>query len=155
MKKKYFAWIALLLMMCVVTGCGNSKTGQSTNIKVDDPDYYDNVPPTGMGFDLSNEDVFETGYYHVMFDTFSSAVIYFESNNEQDSDIEWAVYITDHELNDEEIDELLNQEPIAINEGSADINAEQWIYVFCNINSKTSASPTNSTFKLYSLRDYA
>lgn len=154
--KKYFSLFVLLSVMSLFFGCSNKMVAQPVNsVEDDSDDYIYDEPPAGMGFDLANEDVFDTGFYHVQYDTFNSAFIYFESNNEPDSDVEWSVYIVDNELEDKELDELLTQEPIAINEGSADIQSGQWIYVFCNINSVTAKSPSDSTFKLYSFRDYA
>lgn len=69
--------------------------------------------------------------------------------------IYWSVYIVDEELSIEEIDNLSTQNPVAINEGSARVNGGQWIYVLCNINSKTTSEASNSTFRFYSFRDYA
>ena len=154
--RKYFRLCILLLLMGIFAGCSNKEAVKASNNIEDDPDDYGyGEPASGMGFIITNEDVFETGYYHVQYDTFYSAYVYFTSNNEADSDVEWRVYVVDHELDDEEIDELLTKEPIAINSGSADIYSGQWIYVFCSVNSKTAESPTNSTFEMYSFADYA
>ncbi len=154
MKRKIFLGIISILLF-IFTGCGNQNAAHSTNNGVIDlPDGVEEEPPAGMGFELTNEDVFETGYYYVQYDSFDGAKIFFESNNEPDSNIEWSVYIVDNELSAEEIEALPSQNQVAINEGSANISGGQWIYVLCNINSKTASSPINATFKLYSFRDY-
>lgn len=153
--RKFFRVLVLLSVISVLAGCSSKEADQPSKDATDDSDYVYDEPPAGLGFDISNEDIFDTGFYSIQYDTFDGAFIYFESNNEQDCDVEWYVYIVDDELDDSQIDELLTQEPIATNEGSASIESGQWIYVFCNINSKTAESPTNSTFNLYSFRDYA
>ena len=169
MSKKTFIGIIAILII-TVTGCGkqmSSKlsndevdnagghTAQSANYQVPDlPDDVDCEPPAGLGIDLSNEEIFETGYYCIQYDSFDGANIFFESNNEKDSDVEWSVYIVDEELSIEEIDNLSTQNPVAINEGSTSVNGGQWIYVLCNINSKTASEPSNSSFRFYSFRDY-
>ncbi|MGN0325901.1 MAG: hypothetical protein ACI4DW_06300 [Lachnospiraceae bacterium] len=165
-KKTYFGILAIMII--TITGCGkqiDSKlsddnggghTTQSTYYQVSDlPDDMDHEPPAGLGIDLSNEEIFETGYYCIQYDSFEEANIFFESNNEKDADIEWSVYIVDEELSIEEIGDLSTQDPVAINEGSARVNGGQWIYVLCNINSKTASEPSNSTFRFYSFRNYA
>ena len=47
---------------------------RSSNFKAPDfPEGMDHEPPQGMGFDISNEDVFEKGYYAVQYDSFPGA----------------------------------------------------------------------------------
>ena len=118
---------------------------KSSNFKAPDlPENMEHEPPQGLGFDISNKDIFEKGYYAVQYDSFSGAYIYWSSTNESGSDIEWSVYLSDKELSEDEIRELSN----AISEG-------QWIYILCNINKETASAPVDSTFHLTSLRDYA
>ena len=111
-------------------------------------------PPIWILVDLTNEDIFEKGYYELYFDTFTSGVADIASNNEPESGIEWKVYISDIQLTEEEIYALEETEPVAINKGTAEIVRGQWIYVLCNINSNTSESPSNSFFGITSTRDY-
>lgn len=154
MKSKKFLLVMLISCIAMV-GCA---TQNSKGQNYQEPDYPDEIeaePPSGLGFDLTNEDVFESGYFCIQYDTFSSADIFFESTNTTDSDVEWSVYIVDNELSSDGVEKMIDtQEPVAVNEGSAGINGGQWIYVFCNVNSKTASEPTNSSFKLYSFRDY-
>ena len=129
---------------------------RSSNFKAPDmPDHMDHEPPQGMGFDISNNDIFEKGYYAVQYDSFSIAYFFWSSTNESGSDIEWSVYLSDTELSEEEIKELSKTEPLAVNEGSDAISEGQWIYVLCNINNETASSPVDSTFHLTSFRAYA
>ena len=53
---------------------------KSSNFKAPDfPDGMDHEPPQGMGFDISNEDIFEKGYYAVQYDSFSGAYFFWSS----------------------------------------------------------------------------
>ena len=129
---------------------------RSSNFKAPDmPDHMDHEPPQGMGFDISNNDIFEKGYYAVQYDSFSIAYFSWSSTNESGSDIEWSVYLSDKELSEDEIKELSKTKPLAVNEGSDAIEEGQWIYVLCNINKETAAAPVDSTFHLSSFRAYA
>lgn len=129
---------------------------RSSNFKAPDmPDDMDHEPPQGMGFDISNEDIFEMGYYAVQYDSFSSAYFFWSSKNNSGSDIEWSVYLSDKELSEDEIKELSKTKPLAVNEGSDSIHEGQWIYVLCSINKETASAPVDSTFHLSSFRSYA
>ena len=128
---------------------------RSSNYKAPDfPENMDHEPPQGMGFDISNEDIFEKGYYAVQYDSFTSAYFFWSSTNNSGSDIEWNVYLTDEELSEDEVKELSKTEPLAVNEGSDSIREGQWIYVLCSINKETASAPVDSTFHLSSYRDY-
>ena len=129
---------------------------RSSNFKAPDmPDDLDHEPPQGMGFDISNEDIFEKGYYAVQYNSFTSAYFFWSSANNSGSDIEWSVYLSDKELTEDEIKELSKTKPLAVNEGSDSIQEGQWIYVLCSINKETASAPVDSTFHLSSFRDYA
>lgn len=133
-----------------------TKSTKSSNFKAPDfPDNIDHEPPQGEGFDITNEDIFEKGYYAFQFDSFSDAYIFWGMKNNSDVDIEWSVYRVDKELSEDEIKELAKTEPLAINEGSDSISEGQWIYVLCNINKETASAPVDSTFYLSSYRGYA
>ena len=129
---------------------------RSSNFKAPDmPDDMDHEPPQGMGFDISNKDIFEKGYYAVRYDSFTMAYFAWSSTNGSGSDIEWSVYLSDNELSEDEIKELSKTKPLAVNEGSDAIREGQWIYVLCNINKETASAPVDSTFHLSSFRNYA
>ena len=129
---------------------------RSSNFKAPDmPDDMDHEPPQGMGFDISNEDIFEKGYYAVQYDSFTSAYFFWSSTNNSGSDIEWSVYLSDTELTEDEIKELSKTKPLAVNEGSDSIYEGQWIYVLCSVNKETAKAPVDSAFRLSSFRDYA
>ena len=129
---------------------------RSSNFKAPDfPDNMDHEPPQGMGFDISNEDIFEKGYYAVQYDSFEGAYLYWSTKNNSGSDIEWSVYLSDKELSEDEIKELAKTKPLAVNEGSDSIREGQWIYVLCSINKETAPAPVDATFHLSSFRDYA
>lgn len=133
----------------------SATTTKSSNFKAPDlPDNMDHEPPEGMGFDISNEDIFEKGYYAVRYNSFSSAYFFWSSTTEPGSDIEWSVYLSDEELSDDEIKELSETEPLAVNEGSDAIRQGQWIYVLCSINKDTASAPVDSRFHLSSYRAY-
>ena len=52
-------------------------TTKSSNFKAPDfPDDIEHEPPQGEGFDITNEDIFEKGYYAFQFDSFSDAYIF-------------------------------------------------------------------------------
>lgn len=128
---------------------------RSSNYKAPDfSDGMDQEPPEGMGFDISNEDIFEKGYYAVQYDSYSGAYFYWSTTNNSGSDIEWSVYLSDKELSEDEIKELAKTKPLAVNEGSNEISEGQWIYVLCSINKETASAPVDSTFRLTSYRNY-
>ena len=164
-KKHILIYILIAGIMFTLPACSNvtatqvstsATTTKSSHYKAPDfPDDIDHEPPQGMGFDISNKDVFEKGYYAVQYDTFSGAYIFWSSTNESGSDIEWSVYLSDKELTEEEIKEMSETEPLAVNEGSDAISEGQWIYVLCSINKETASEPVDSTFHLSSFRDYA
>jgi hypothetical protein len=108
-----------------------------------------------MGFDISNDDIFDKGYYAVQYDTFSGAYFFWSMKNNSDSDIEWSVYVSDEELTEDEIKELSKTKSLGVNEGSDAVAEGQWIIVICNINKETADAPVDSTFHLSSFRDYA
>ena len=162
---KKVAVVIVALMLFLLCSCSNvsetqvSTTAASTrssNFKAPDfPENMEHEPPQGMGFDISNEDIFEKGYYAVQYDSFEGAYLYWSTKNNSGSDIEWSVYLSDKELSEEEIKELAKTKPLAGNEGSASIREGQWIYVLCNINKETASAPVDATFHLSSFRDYA
>ena len=164
-KKHILIYILIAGIIFLMPACTNAADNmasmsaaptKSPNFKAPDlPANMDHEPPQGMGFNISNEDIFEKGYYAVQYDSFSSAYFYWSSTNVSGSDIEWSVYLSDKELSEDEIKELSGTEPLAVNEGSDAIREGQWIYVFCNINQETASAPVDSTFRLYSLRKYA
>lgn len=129
---------------------------RSSNFKAPDmPDNMEHEPPSGMGFDISNEDIFEKGYYAVQYDTFSGAYFSWSSKNNSGSDIEWSVYLSDKKLSEDEIKDLSKTKSLGVNEGSDAVREGQWIYVLCSINKETAPAPVDSTFHLSSFRDYA
>ena len=162
---KKVAVVIVALMLFLLCSCSNvsetqvSTTAASTrssNFKAPDfPENMEHEPPQGMGFDISNEDIFEKGYYAVQYDSFEGAYLYWSTKNNSGSDIEWSVYLSDKELSEEEIKELAKTKPLAVNEGSDSIREGQWIYVLCNINKETASAPVDATFHLSSFRDYA
>ena len=164
-KKHILIYILIVGIIFTLTACSNvadtqvpssATSTRSSNFKAPDmPDDMDHEPPQGMGFDISNKDIFEKGYYAVQYDSFSGAYIYWSSTNESGSDIEWSVYLSDNELSEDEIKELSKTKPLAVNEGSDAIREGQWIYVLCNINKETASAPVDSTFHLSSFRAYA
>lgn len=119
------------------------------------PDDIEHEPPTGILVDIMNEDIFETGYYAYHFDIFSSAVAYINSDNDAESDTEWKIYVSDKELTEAEIYALEDTEPAIVNTGEVNIYSDQWIYILCNINSKTATAPSGSHINITCMRDYA
>ena len=164
-KKHILIYILIAGIILSLPACSNGADTQvttsaastrSSNFKAPDmPDDMDHEPPQGMGFDISNEDIFEKGYYAVQYDSFSGAYFIWSSTNNSGSDIEWSVYVSDKELSENEIKELSQTKSLGVNEGSDSIQEGQWIYVLCSINKETAAAPVDSTFHLSSFRDYA
>ena len=163
-KKHILIFMLIAGIIFTLSACSNGNATQvptpatstkSSNFKAPDmPDNMEQEPPQGMGFDISNEDIFEKGYYAVQYDSFTSAYFFWSSTNNSGSDIEWSVYLTDEELSEDEVKELSKTKPLAINEGSDSIREGQWIYVLCSINKETASAPVDSTFHLTSFRDY-
>ena len=164
-KKHILIFVLITGIIFALAACSNVTDTQvstsvtsakSSNFKAPDlPENMEHEPPQGLGFDISNKDIFEKGYYAVQYDSFSIAYFAWSSTNESGSDIEWSVYLSDNELSEDEIKELSNTKPLAVNEGSDAICEGQWIYVLCNINKETASSPVESTFHLSSFRAYA
>ena len=164
-KKHILIYIFIACIIFILPACTNvadtkvptsAASTKSPNFKAPDmPDNMEHEPPQGMGFNISNEDIFEKGYYAVQYKSFTSAYFFWSSTNESGSDIEWSVYLSDKELSEDEIKELSKTKPLAVNEGSDAISEGQWIYVLCNINKETASAPVDSTFHLSSFRAYA
>ena len=164
-KKHILIFVLITGIIFALPACSNvtdtqvstsATSTRSSNFKAPDmPDDMDHEPPQGMGFDISNKDIFEKGYYAVQYDSFTMAYFAWSSTNESGSDIEWSVYLSDKELSEDEIKELSKTKPLAVNEGSDAIEEGQWIYVLCNINKETATDPVDSTFHLSSFRAYA
>ncbi len=164
-KKHILIYTLVAGIIFTLTACSDGNDTQvptsaastrSANFKAPDmPDDMYHEPPQGMGFDISNKDIFEKGYYAVQYDTFTSAFFFWSSTNNSGSDIEWSVYLSDKELSEDEIKALAQTEPLAVNEGSDSIFEGQWIYVLCSVNKETASAPVDSTFHLSSFRDYA
>ena len=164
-KKHILTYFLIVGIIFSLPACSNANDTQvstsvtstkSSNFKAPDlPDDMEHEPPQGMGFDISNKDVFEKGYYAVQYDTFSGAYFFWSSTNESGSDVEWSVYLSDKELTEDEIKELSKTESLGVNEGSDAIREGQWIYVLCSINKETASAPVDSTFHLSSFRNYA
>ena len=164
-KKHILLFILITGIIFALPACSNVDDTQistsvtsakSSNFKAPDlPENMEHEPPQGLGFDISNKDIFEKGYYAVQYDSFSIAYFAWSSTNESGSDIEWSVYLSDKELSEDEIKELSKTKPLAVNEGSDSIREGQWIYVLCSINKETASAPVDATFHLSSFRDYA
>ena len=164
-KKHILIYILIAGFILTLPACSDGTGSQvttsatstrSSNFKAPDlPENMEHEPPQGMGFDISNSDVFEKGYYAVQYDSFSGAYFFWSSTNKSGADIEWSVYLSDKELSDDEIKALSKTKPLAVNEGSDAIREGQWIYVLCSINKETASAPVDSTFHLSSFRDYA
>ena len=162
---KKVAVVIVAFMLFLLCSCSNvaetqvtttAASTRSSNFKAPDfPEHMDHEPPQGMGFDISNEDIFEKGYYAVQYDSFEGAYLYWSTKNNSGSDIEWSVYLSDKELSEEEIKELSKTKSLGVNEGSDSIREGQWIYVLCSINKETASAPVDATFHLSSFRDYA
>ena len=114
---KKVAVVIVALMLFLLCSCSNvsetqvSTTAASTrssNFKAPDfPENMEHEPPQGMGFDISNEDIFEKGYYAVQYDSFEGAYLYWSTKNNSGSDIEWSVYLSDKELSLETLSGVL------------------------------------------------
>ena len=164
-KKHILIFFLIAGVIFTLPACSNSKdtrtpasaaSTKSSNYKAPDmPDNMDHEPPQGMGFDISNEDIFEKGYYEVQYDSFSGAYFAWSMKNNSGSDIAWSVYVSDKELSEDEIKELSQTKSLGVNEGSDAVAEGQWIIVICNINKETADAPVDSTFHLVSFRDYA
>ena len=164
-KKHILIFIFIAVSVFALSACSKETDPQasssatstkSSNYKAPDmPDNMEHEPPSGMGFDISNEDIFEKGYYAVQYDTFSGAYFAWSMTNNSDSDIEWSVYVSDKELSEDEIKELSKTKSLGVNEGSDAVAEGQWIIVICSINKETAGAPVDSRFHLSSFRDYA
>ena len=150
-KKHILIYILIAAAVFVLSACSNGTDTQvsttaastrSSNFKAPDfPENMEHEPPQGMGFDISNEDIFEKGYYAVQYDSFEGAYLYWSTKNNSGSDIEWSVYLSDKELSEDEIKELAKTKSLGVNEGSDSIREGQWIYVLCSINKETASAP--------------
>ncbi len=173
-KKKILHWLFLVLIACVLALAvlfvlmlpiikgdvyydenGRHTKEETTHNVPKMSKNMDHEPPTSILVELTNEDIFEKGYYEYYFDVFSSGYVQISSKNAPESGIEWKVYISDIELSEEEIYELEGTEPVAINNGETEAERGQWFYILCNINSQTSEAPSNSMFGMTSMRSYA
>ncbi len=140
------------LAVSAFTGCGaktntDTETKKTTSAAV----YADNGPdicePAEYHVvDVSNKDIFETGYYSTQaefeYGEYSSHTVYF--GRWADFEINWYVYVLDEEVKD--LEELKEMEPSVVNKGEMEIAPGQWIYVYCDCNSATADEPSIGTF---------
>ncbi|MBR3248134.1 MAG: hypothetical protein IKG03_07050 [Clostridiales bacterium] len=111
-------------------------------------------PPSIEVLNITNEDVFDTGYYGMQFKyddrepTYAEKItvtVYF--NRRTDLDTDWAVYVSDYELPVLNESYIKYSEPDLYNEGNMEIVSGQWIYVRCTCNSATSDAPSKASFE--------
>ncbi len=98
-RKHTLIFILIAGIILTLSACSNgpetqapttAKSTKSSNFKAPDlPDDIEHEPPQGMGFDISNADIFEKGYYAVKYDSFDGAYFFWSSKNNSGSDIEW------------------------------------------------------------------
>ena len=107
---------------------------------------------------ITNEDVFDDGYYGMQFKyddrepSFAEKItvnIYFDSNGNPDTN--WEVFVTEYQLGT--LSYFKHVEPVLTNEGSIEIVSGEWIYVHCTCNAETYDVPSNGSIKAFYYED--
>ena len=157
------AAVALLLTsLLMLSSCGNTTTDRTKKDKETTPTTNGDdwswtepepEPASILGLEVSNTSIFEKGYYCMQYS--NSGVLYFEVRNASDTPSNWSVYIVDSELTEDEVNDLQTKEPALVNAGEVDVTYDQWIYVFCDVNSETSSEPNDEVLEAWGFADYA
>ncbi|MCR5805253.1 MAG: hypothetical protein K6G47_13450 [Clostridia bacterium] len=158
---KKTAVVSLLMALLMLSSCG--KTTTTVRTKQDDETiptaseytYTEPEPEPAClgGFEVSNSSIFETGYYHTKFE--ESGNLYFSVTNASDEPANWSIYIVDNELTEDEVKDLQTKEPALVNDGILGITYDQWIYIFCDVNSNTASESTDEILEVWAYADYA
>lgn len=161
--KSILCGILIVAAAAAFAGCGkdikkdtkHSRTKDTKSVATGDnacDNADDNIvlyePCTCILFNITNGDVFETGYYgmKVEYTMSSNGEVYFKKKT--NDDLEWKVYVLDEELTDG-YEALEDMEPALVNDGELELEEGQWIYVYCNCNSLTGGNPVNAEYEAW------
>ena len=140
--KRVLSFITIILCLFLFASCSKVPV-------------YSTLPPEPAGFliQVSGEDVFEKGYKGEKFT--GTTTVNFAFKTAPEDNAVWSVYIADDELSDEEAQKLKNIDPVLTGEGKLDVKYGQWIYIFCDVNSKTAEEPSKTVYTYSWLADFA
>lgn len=161
--KSILCGILIVAVAAAFAGCGkdikkdtkHSRTKDTKSVATGDnagDNADDNIvlyePCTCILFNITNGDVFETGYYgmKVEYTMSSNGEVYFKKKT--NDDLEWKVYVLDEELTDG-YEALEDMEPALVNDGELELEEGQWIYVYCNCNSLTGGNSVNAEYEAW------
>jgi len=117
------------------------------------PESEPEPEPPSFLTEVTGEDVYENGYYCE--EIYSRTTIYFTLISDSEDQAGWYIYLSDNELNDDEIEALQKTEPVLTGNGSVDATYGQWVYIFCDINAETAEEPTKDILSFSYMGDYA
>lgn len=101
---------------------------------------------------ITGKDVFEKGYYYESLGSHSKVTV---RKLDPDSYVTWKVYFTKDVLPEEEIEKLLERTPDITNAGEFNAYQYDYVYFFCDVNSKNSPEPTDDMIMLKYMATYA
>ncbi len=123
----------------LLTSCGKSSVH-------DDPP----MEPASYIGTVTGEDVYDTGYYCEETPSGKTVHIDIEYSDEKAG---WSVYVADKGLSEDEIEALKEGEPALTGPGDIKIGS-QVVYIFCDVNAKTSDKPTKDVLYICWTADY-
>lgn len=133
----------LLILITVFSVCSCSKEITSDTVPMEPASYYHNV---------TGEDVYETGWYHERLGSHSEVTIAYTSSTPGAT---WYVYFSKEELTEDEMLKLAERNADIVNSGTMDAYEYDWIYIYCDINSDTSAQPAEDMVTILYTATYA
>ena len=101
---------------------------------------------------ITGRDIFETGYYVEQLGSHSKVTV---RKLEPSSHVTWKVYFTKEMLSEEEAEKLLERTPDITDNGEFNAYQYDFVYFFCDVNSKNSKEPTDDMIMLKYQATYA
>ena len=137
----------ILILVTVFSVCSCSKEITSDTVPMEPPSYYHNV---------TGDEVYETGWYHDRLGSHRDVTISYSSDYTSSTPgSTWYVYFTKDELTEEEMLKLRDRDADIVNSGTFNANNYDYIYIYCDTNSETSAQPAKDGVVIMYTATYA
>ncbi len=137
--------VVILLLTIIAAMCFASCSG----IK---PEPTHQREPATYQRNITGQDAFEKGYYVERLGSHSKVIV---RKLDPDSHVTWKVYFTKEKLPEDEVEKLLERTPDITNAGEFNAWQYDYVYFFCDVNSKNYPEPTDDMIMLYYMATYA
>ena len=137
---KKLAVVIVAVMLFVLCSCSKD---ESITTKENSRDII--YLPATYDRNITGSDVYNNGWYYEALDNHTNVKV---SNFDSTKGATWKVYFTEESLSEEEIEKLKEWDPDIINSGEINAAKYSWIYIYCDINSTNSSSPTTDMLNI-------